>query len=117
MGTLLGLLAAAMLPALTTDPAHARRDDHERALRDRDEGRIVPLQEVLQGVARQFEGRMIKVELDHARGRDDRGGSQYDIRWLLPDGRVLEIEVDAASGDWRSIEGPRLETAFRRRTR
>ena len=37
----------------------------------------------------------------------------YELELLLPDGRVIELKVDARTGAWLSLEGKRLETVFR----
>lgn len=101
--TLVSALLAVSLPVQAK-----RGGDHERALRERDSGRILPLEQVLAGIAQHVGGRMVKVELE-----DDNGAMRYEIRWLLADGRILEIEIDAVTGAWLELEGARLENVFR----
>ena len=91
-------LAATLLAAL---PARANDDDddddddddHDRARRAVEQGRALPLRVVLDQVERQFQGRAVNVELERKHGR-----LIYEIRLLQADGRVVKLEVDAASG-------------------
>ena len=87
-------LAATLLAAL---PARADDDDddddHDRARRAVEQGHALPLRVVLDQVERQFQGRAVNVELERERGR-----LIYEIRLLQADGRVVKLEVDAASG-------------------
>ena len=87
-------LAATLLAAL---PARADDDDddddHDRARRVVEQGRALPLRVVLDQVERQFQGRAVNVELEREHGR-----LIYEIRLLQADGRVVKLEVDAASG-------------------
>lgn len=71
-------------------------------------GELRPLADLLGEVERELPGRMIDVELD-----DEDGRRVAELDWLLPDGRKLELTVDARTGEWLKLEGPRLETAFR----
>jgi hypothetical protein len=87
-------LAATLLAAL---PARADDDDddddHDRARRAVEQGHALPLRVVLDQVERQFQGRAVNVELERKHGR-----LIYEIRLLQADGRVVKLEVDAASG-------------------
>ena len=56
-------------------------------------GEILPLAQVLQQIQRDYPGRVIEVELD-----DDDDLLIYEIEMITPDGRYVEIEVDAATG-------------------
>jgi hypothetical protein len=85
-------------------------DDSHRALLARQSGHIVALDTLLRDIERQIDGRLLHVELD-----DDEPRRLYEIRWQMKDGRRLEIEVDAQTGEWISIEGPRLETVWKAR--
>lgn len=83
---MLSMLAPA-LPVLADD------DDHERALDARASGAARPLAEILPLVEARFGARVIEVELD-----EDDGRIVYEFELITPDGRVLEAEIDAASG-------------------
>ena len=104
------LLAAALLLASAHPvPAQPLKLDSERAAAERGRGRILPLEQLLQSLAQQLPGRAVGVELE-----EDDGRMVYELKWLLPDGRRLEIEVDAGDGRWLSLKGARLETVFLR---
>ena len=85
-------------------------DDSHRALLARQSGHIVALDTLLRDIERQIDGRLLHVELD-----DDGPRRLYEIRWQMKDGRRLEFEIDAQTGEWLSIEGPRLETVWKAR--
>jgi uncharacterized membrane protein YkoI len=85
------LLAAALV--LATGGAHAGDDDHLLAKRALEEGRILPLAQILAKVKSEIPGKEIEVELEA-----DDGILIYELKMLRPDGRVQEIEVDAATG-------------------
>jgi hypothetical protein len=88
--------------------AHAGRDDGQRARAAREQGRIVPLEDLIAQVTEVVPGRLLEAELD-----DDDGLLIYELRWQLADGRRLEIELDARDGRWLKLKGPRLETVFK----
>lgn len=88
--------------------AHAGGDDGLRARAAREQGRIVPLEQLIARVNAAVPGRLLEAELD-----DDDGLLVYELRWQLADGRRLEIELDARDGRWLKLKGPRLETVFR----
>lgn len=88
--------------------AHAGADDGQRARAAREQGRIVPLEQLMAQVSTAIPGRLLEAELD-----DDEGLLVYELRWQLVDGRRLEIELDARDGRWLKLKGPRLETVFK----
>ena len=104
----LALAAAALLPAGAAEAPP--KVDHERARTARARGEVLPLARILSRVERDFGGRVIEVELE----RDD-GERRYELELLLPDGRVIELEFDARTGELVKLEGARLETAFKPR--
>jgi uncharacterized membrane protein YkoI len=69
-------------------------DDHEKARRLKEAGRILPLQEVVKKAQAEHPGRVIEVELD-----DDHGRHVYEIELLDEQGEVWELYFDAATGD------------------
>jgi uncharacterized membrane protein YkoI len=79
--------------------AHADDVGPETAKRLLSEGRIKPLSEILDAVKRQAPGEMIEVELEL-----DDAGYVYELKLLRPDGKVQEVEADAASGNILKIE-------------
>lgn len=86
--TLLLLLALGLLPA-----GHAAADDHARARAWVEAGRVLPLAEILARLPPDLDGRLLEAELEEEHGRP-----VYELEWLTPDGRVLEIEIDARDG-------------------
>jgi uncharacterized membrane protein YkoI len=90
---------AALLALLATGLAHADDVGPEAAKRLLSEGRIKPLAEVLDAVKRQVPGEMLEVELEL-----EETGYVYELKLLRPDGKVQEIEADAASGKILKIE-------------
>jgi len=87
------LLLGCMLPAVADD------DDHERARELLREGRILPLSQVVQGVLAQVPGELLEVEFEN-----EDGVHVYELKLLRPDGRVQEVEADAATGKILKIE-------------
>jgi uncharacterized membrane protein YkoI len=92
-------LFAAGLIALAVGSATADDDDHLTARRALEEGRVLPLAEVLAAVKSKLPGKVIEVELEV-----EDGILVYDLKMLTPDGRLKEIEVDAATGKILKIE-------------
>ena len=91
--------AAALFAVLAAGIAHADDVGPEIAKRLLSEGRIKPLAEILDAVKRQVPGEMLEVELEL-----DEGGYVYELKLLRPDGKVQEVEADAASGNILKIE-------------
>ncbi|MDG2523297.1 PepSY domain-containing protein [Caulobacter segnis] len=53
------------------------------------EGRLVPLERVIQNIARRVPGRPLDAGLE---------GQYYRVRWATEDGRRIDFIVDATSG-------------------
>ena len=81
---LLGLLAA---PGVGADPP-----DHDRARAALERGEVRPLEEILAAAAAEVPGEVVELELEREHGR-----WVYELKVIAPDGRVLEVLVDAAS--------------------
>lgn len=99
MRSLLVILALGL-----TASAHARngQDDdigHEAARRLLESGRILSLETILSKIADRLPGKLIETKLEN-----DDGRILYDLKFLRPDGRVQELEIDAATGDILKIE-------------
>jgi uncharacterized membrane protein YkoI len=92
------LIAATLLWAL---PSFARADDvgPEVAKRLLSEGRIRPLAEIVDAVRSKVPGELMEVELEL-----EDGVYVYDVKLLGPNGRVQEVEADAATGKILKIE-------------
>lgn len=76
-------------------------DDHEAARRAVERGELKPLSEILARIEKEFDGRVLEVELE--RHRENR--LVYEIELLTPDGRVLEIRYDGRTGERLSVRG------------
>lgn len=84
-----GLTAAMLIFGI----ALGESDQHE-SMRLVEQGDILPLQQILDLLGREQVGRVLEVELESEHGR-----YIYEIELLGEDGRVLEYEIDAASGE------------------
>ncbi len=87
--SLAALMAAGLLAIGPSWPAYADGDG-ERARAALQAGQIRPLQQVLDTVARQWNGEVISVELDW-----EDGGWVYEVKLLSPQGAVIKLEYDA----------------------
>lgn len=87
-----GLLLAPILPGHADDWRDGRRD-HDRARRALEAGEILPLDTVLERVARDTPGRVMEVELERENGR-----WVYEIRLLRSGGVLIKLLVDARDG-------------------
>jgi len=74
--------------------------DHERARRAVEEGRILPLKDILVKAQQSHPGQVIEAELE-----DEGGGFIYEIKILSPDGRVMKLLFDAQKGDLLKARG------------
>ena len=92
------LLAAALLMAMAAG-AHADDIGPDAAKLLLDAGRIKPLADILSAVQAQVPGEMLEVELE-AEGAT----YVYGVKLLRSDGKVQEVEADAASGKILKIE-------------
>lgn len=96
---ILGLLGGA---ALAHDhPGGIRERDHEEARAARTRGEIRPIAEILRGIQAQFPGQLLDVELK--KGKKGRPWV-YELKLLTPDGRRLELAVDAGDGRVLKLE-------------
>lgn len=95
---ILSLLASSIL-LLALPPVIADDVSHSEARALRDAGRILPL-ELIIDIAKSFKpGEVIDTELE-----EDDGRYEYDIEILDANGRVWEMEFDAASGELLDLE-------------
>ncbi|WP_417677589.1 PepSY domain-containing protein [Pseudodonghicola sp.] len=87
------LLSLPLLIALAL-PVLADADDHDRARSALERGQILPLTDIL-AIARDRvgDGRLIGVEFEYHEGL-----YIYELEMITPDGRMIELELDAATG-------------------
>jgi uncharacterized membrane protein YkoI len=82
-------LAAALISGIAVGGS-----DHLESRHLVEQGKILPLQQILDHLGQQQEGRVLEVELEREHGR-----YIYEIELLGEDGRVLKYEIDAVSGE------------------
>ncbi|OAD39412.1 hypothetical protein LPB72_21595 [Hydrogenophaga crassostreae] len=70
------------------------RDDHERAHSAVQAGEVMPLEQVLERVARDQPGQVLKIELE----RED-GLWIYEVKVLRADGQLVKLLLDARTAD------------------
>jgi uncharacterized membrane protein YkoI len=89
-----------LLVAMTLSGAAAADHDAARdAVRD---GRAQPLGAIVSQVQRRQPGRLLDADLNERGGR-----LVYRLRWMTPNGNVLNMIVDARSGRVLSVKGKR----------
>ena len=74
----------------------AKLDQARQAL---EQGRVLPLRQVLDKIEREQRGQVLKIEFEH-----DDGRYIYEIRLLQADGRMAKLKVDAVDGKLLSIK-------------
>ena len=75
-------------------------DDHEGAYRLREEGQLLPLEELLRRAGLGDEVRILEVEREVEHGRQ-----VYDIEYVDRGGRIRELHIDAGTGKVLREEG------------
>jgi len=88
--TSLMTVLTAML-ALASAPAQAD-SDQDRARAAVQAGQVLPLKTVLERLEREHPGQVLEVELEQ-----DDGRWIYEIKLLQPGGRLVKLELDAAT--------------------
>jgi uncharacterized membrane protein YkoI len=87
------LLVALLVPLLVPLLVTAERD-HERARALLESGEILSLEQILVNVRAEYPGRPLEVKLEQKKD-----ALIYEIELLDDDGKVWELELDAASGE------------------
>lgn len=86
---------ALLIPWPSPMPAQAPdASDYETARIAVGRGDMLPLETILAGVEARHPGQVVEVELE-----EERGVWLYEVEILTPDGRLIEIELDAETGD------------------
>ncbi len=93
---------AAIVAVVLALPAVA--DDQDRAREDVAAGRILPLSTIVERATARFGGTVLDAEYEEdGEGKlTDRGRrfrTRYEVKLLTPDGRILELDYDAVTGD------------------
>ena len=84
---LIGVILLCLSAGLTADESQQEARQLHR------EGKILSLQEILQGIGQTHPGQILEVELE-----PEHGHVLYEIEILDPQGTVWELKVDAATG-------------------
>ena len=69
------------------------RDDHDKARKALESGQVLPLQQILQKISKDYPAQVIEVELERKSN-----GWIYEIKQLSADGSISKLEVDAKTG-------------------
>ena len=80
--------------------AHASdKLDYQEARALSEQGKILPLQDILRRVEKEYPGQVIETELERESGR-----YIYELEIVTEQGKVTEIEVDAGTGETLKVE-------------
>jgi len=113
-GYLLKLLVvtpALLVVVLLLAPQPAIADDDWRKLhKEVQAGRIKPLSDILDSLAKDWVGQVVDVDYEQKRGRQI-----YEIELLGSEGQVVEFEIDAATGELIGIEGSNINAMKRKK--
>ena len=90
--SVLSALALVLAMVLAGPPAHAD-SEQDRARAAVQAGKVLPLKTVLERLEREHPGQVLEVELEQ-----DDGRWIYEIKLLQSGGRLVKLELDAASG-------------------
>lgn len=102
-------MASALAPALSLADSRVHegndeaRHDHDRARHALQQGEVRPIAEILRRVAEEVPGEVIEVELE----RENWLGKKrwvYEIKLIAPDGRRVEVLVDAPTAEILAVE-------------
>lgn len=74
-------------------------DDHDEAKKLLESGDILPLENILKKVRALQPGKILDIELESEHNR-----TIYEIELLTPEGRVLELTIDAKTAELLSTE-------------
>lgn len=98
-----GMLAGALALVLWAGGAGAHNHDRDMAERLQALGEVLPLQDVLEQVARDYPGQVLKVDFEREDDDDDclkcRGRWIYELKLMQDQGRLTKLKVDARTGE------------------
>ena len=85
---------AALLALALSAPLALADTDQDRARAAVQAGQVLSLKTVLDRLEREHHGQVLEVELEQ-----DQGRWLYEIKLIEPGGRLVKLELDAASGE------------------
>lgn len=94
------LLLAALIGLHLAQPLRADEDDHEHARAALAAGQILPLSEILAIVGRAVPGHVIDIDFE----AEGRGRFRYEFEILAETGAIMDVTVDAATGEILEVE-------------
>ncbi len=106
---LAAFMACALAPALSLADSRVSEGhgdaphDHDRARHALQQGEVRPIAEILRRVAGEVPGEVIEVELEREKWLGKRRWV-YEIKLIAPDGRLLEVLVDAPTAEILAVE-------------
>jgi len=87
-------LFAVSLPLFLSGPSALADSDQDQARAAVLAGKVLPLKTLLERLERKHPGRLLEVEIEQEDGR-----WIYEIKLLQPDGRLVKLELDAATAE------------------
>jgi len=84
------------LPALSV----LADDDQDQVLRWRQQGRVLPLEQILDRLDPSQRARILEIELEQEEGR-----VIYELKYVDTTGRILKLIIDARTGERLQGEG------------
>lgn len=94
----IGILASQGVDVMDSARADDKLD-YKEARELRQQGEILSLQEILKRVEKDHPGQVIETELERESGR-----YIYELEIVTEQGKVIEIEVDAGTGETLKVE-------------
>lgn len=88
------IMIASIFPFAPDAAERPAQRDHDAARASVAAGERLPLSQILTQIERSHGGRVIEIESDRENGRE-----VYEIELLDNDGRVIELEIDAMTGE------------------
>ena len=92
VAALLLVLSAPAKPS-AAERRHERERDHDRAREALERGEALPLADILARVRPELGGEVVGVSFERDRGNGSRW--IYEFKVIRPDGRLVEVDVDA----------------------
>lgn len=99
----LRILPILLLASAQPVPVRAS-DDNLRARAAVEAQQALPLAEILPGILERFDASLLEAEFE-----SDRHGPVYEFELITGSGQMIEVKVDAATGEVIEIEGDRSE--------
>jgi len=74
-------------------------EDHDEARDAVREQQVIPLADIIPGILDQFDGRLLEAEFER-----EHGVYVYELELITGSGRMIEVMVDAATGEILAVE-------------